>query len=605
MPRIEPSAPNPLLPVPQSPRFKPSRFTAMLSSMGLAITPASPQAPALSQTPELKPSLHKKDPEPAAQPAAQGQEHAQDELADAPVGVSDEASEQQPHPQAHDAPAIPAPKAHESPKRTAPVARQDQQSQTPQVEQPRDIEPTSVTPEPAQVEPAEPELIQPELAAPEFQVSEPRPEAHQPSEGLGDAANTENTKARSEAPTVSVRTLPPQGAHTAQAEAAPDLVTSTVVHEVTTEPATYQPGGAPVGQQPTPAEMVANPERPAQQNLAPQVERSVSDLSARHTVAQEQPASTAGTTLETQAEQLAATVRPFVREPVQSVQATPSELHAARTIFDTAGAQNDAPQSGDHNAAQNQRQQAAAQPQSGATQVAPMPAPQAGAPAPNAAPARTGVEGMTSKPGHGQVNPVGLHAVASPAAARQAALARLTAQAPVLKQGIAQAALIPQATKALTMALKQGEGTVTLRLTPENLGALKVEVSLQGQSLSARLHATTESARQLLLDAQSSLRAALEARGLSVERIEVTAATPAESAQDAHKHTLDDRGAEFADDGRSREREAQPQQDGGARNDAEESEAEPPSPIWVQRPEPILLTLGEGGVYRLHLDALV
>jgi flagellar hook-length control protein FliK len=222
-------------------------------------------------------------------------------------------------------------------------------------------------------------------------------------------------------------------------------------------------------------------------------------------------------------------------------------------------------------------------------------APQAATPAPSL-PTTPGIQSAAVKPA-GPTPVIGL--AQSPGAAKHAALARLTAQAPALKQGIAQASFIPQASKALTMALRQGEGTVTLRLTPESLGTLKVELTLHNAEVTARLHASTESARQLLIDAQSSLRAALEARGLSVERIEVTA-PPGADAQDARLNQ-DHRGTELAGDGRSRQRNADAQQDSPGRAPDEHADAAPDDP-W--QPPTLTLALDDGGVYRLHLDAV-
>ncbi len=74
----------------------------------------------------------------------------------------------------------------------------------------------------------------------------------------------------------------------------------------------------------------------------------------------------------------------------------------------------------------------------------------------------------------------------------------------------------------------RGEGKVTLRLAPEQLGHVRVDLAVRSRSVEATLTAETERARQLLGESVEQLRAALEARGLSVERIVL-----AEAAQDA------------------------------------------------------------------------
>lgn len=85
-----------------------------------------------------------------------------------------------------------------------------------------------------------------------------------------------------------------------------------------------------------------------------------------------------------------------------------------------------------------------------------------------------------------------------------------------------------QVGRAMGRAIAQGEGKVTLRLAPEQLGHVRVDLAVRGRSVEATLTAETERARQLLGESVEQLRAALEARGLSVERIVL-----AEAAQDA------------------------------------------------------------------------
>ena len=87
-----------------------------------------------------------------------------------------------------------------------------------------------------------------------------------------------------------------------------------------------------------------------------------------------------------------------------------------------------------------------------------------------------------------------------------------------------------QLASALAAALRKGEGSVTINLRPEHLGPMKVDLRVEGNLASAIFHPTTESARQLLAGSEASLRGALEARGLRVDRIDIAPlpeATPA------------------------------------------------------------------------------
>jgi flagellar hook-length control protein FliK len=64
-------------------------------------------------------------------------------------------------------------------------------------------------------------------------------------------------------------------------------------------------------------------------------------------------------------------------------------------------------------------------------------------------------------------------------------------------------------------------GEVRLRLSPPELGSLRLEVSLRDGVLSARLEAETSSARNLLLDNLPALRERLAEQNIKVERFEV------------------------------------------------------------------------------------
>ncbi len=80
---------------------------------------------------------------------------------------------------------------------------------------------------------------------------------------------------------------------------------------------------------------------------------------------------------------------------------------------------------------------------------------------------------------------------------------------------------VAQTAKALAAAVKREGGTIVMRMNPENLGLLKVRVETKAGSVNARVEASESSARQLLIDDVESLRSALEAHGVCVEKIEI------------------------------------------------------------------------------------
>jgi flagellar hook-length control protein FliK len=142
--------------------------------------------------------------------------------------------------------------------------------------------------------------------------------------------------------------------------------------------------------------------------------------------------------------------------------------------------------------------------------------------------------------------------------------------------------LVQGVSRGLFAAVKQSGGSLTMRLHPSSLGQLKIEMSIQGNNVTADITTTTEQAQQLLTDSLTALRSALESKGLTVTQLNVnhspqtTAATQApHSSQpgaeqegsnpqdpDSSQGTQDSRQGSGAEDGG----------DGGERDDQSESQ---------------------------------
>jgi flagellar hook-length control protein FliK len=77
-------------------------------------------------------------------------------------------------------------------------------------------------------------------------------------------------------------------------------------------------------------------------------------------------------------------------------------------------------------------------------------------------------------------------------------------------------------------AAQNRDGRVQVRLSPPELGALRIELTIQQGALSARLEAETTAARNMLLDNLPALRERLAQQDIRVERFDV------DLRQDAH-----------------------------------------------------------------------
>lgn len=129
--------------------------------------------------------------------------------------------------------------------------------------------------------------------------------------------------------------------------------------------------------------------------------------------------------------------------------------------------------------------------------------------------------------------PVGeARAPSAPSAPSQNSGASSGAQATTTPQQ--DQAALAVANRGLEVALKQQGGSVQLRLTPESLGAMKIEMSIVRGTVAATLQASTPEARELLSRHIETLRASLEAKGLSVERLSITLAPASQGGSSGH-----------------------------------------------------------------------
>jgi hypothetical protein len=119
--------------------------------------------------------------------------------------------------------------------------------------------------------------------------------------------------------------------------------------------------------------------------------------------------------------------------------------------------------------------------------------------------------------------------------------------------------------RGLQNAVNQRGGGMTLRLTPPEMGTVRIQMQMQGPTVSAQMHTETDGARQLLNQQLGQLRQVLESQGLSVERLSVQQMGNSSSSQGAMQQGTD----QSQDDGRSRGGHQQRQHQGQRRDDRE------------------------------------
>jgi flagellar hook-length control protein FliK len=105
--------------------------------------------------------------------------------------------------------------------------------------------------------------------------------------------------------------------------------------------------------------------------------------------------------------------------------------------------------------------------------------------------------------------------------------------------------------RGLRAAVQQNGGAVTLRLTPPELGEVRIQMQVHQSHVTASLQVEQDSVNALLSHRLGQLRHALESQGLVVDRLEVQTAAAREPSTDLGR---------TPDDGRSRGQLAQQQQ---------------------------------------------
>jgi len=110
--------------------------------------------------------------------------------------------------------------------------------------------------------------------------------------------------------------------------------------------------------------------------------------------------------------------------------------------------------------------------------------------------------------------------------------------------------------RGLQSVLNQRGGSVTLRLTPPEMGTVRIQLQLQGGTVAAQFHAESNAARGLLTQQLAQLRTALEGQGLQVDRLSVHPMSHSHSGTAQQETGTNQQGSphsqQSANDGRSR-----------------------------------------------------
>ncbi|MFN3166326.1 MAG: flagellar hook-length control protein FliK [Phycisphaeraceae bacterium] len=104
---------------------------------------------------------------------------------------------------------------------------------------------------------------------------------------------------------------------------------------------------------------------------------------------------------------------------------------------------------------------------------------------------------------------------------------------PTAPQADGDAVNTARLSRGLANAVQQRGGAVTLRLTPPEMGTVRIQMQITGTSVSASFHAESASAQTLLSQQLGQLRTALESQGMNVEKLSVQPLASASASNNA------------------------------------------------------------------------
>ncbi|HAW96522.1 MAG TPA: hypothetical protein DCX60_09620 [Phycisphaerales bacterium] len=111
----------------------------------------------------------------------------------------------------------------------------------------------------------------------------------------------------------------------------------------------------------------------------------------------------------------------------------------------------------------------------------------------------------------------------------------------VLSRSASEAKLVERATmvtaRGMNALASQRGGSLTIRLDPPSLGQVMIRMSVSDGAVHAELHASNAAGRVVMERGLETLRASLESRGLSVERLSVQAASASSESQGARSES--------------------------------------------------------------------
>lgn len=169
---------------------------------------------------------------------------------------------------------------------------------------------------------------------------------------------------------------------------------------------------------------------------------------------------------------------------------------------------------------------------------------------------------------------------------------RLEAQDPQARtqeQALQRKQVLTQVQRGLASIINTKGGTMKLRMSPEHLGQVRIQLTTKDGHVKIKIDAETDHARAALKDGLADLRASMESRGVHVDELSIEQREPSEfrlsDEAGEPKDTASQNDSGSSDDQQGKNSEQQEHADASdpdSTDTTDTTDSESPQPIWTE-----------------------
>ena len=142
-----------------------------------------------------------------------------------------------------------------------------------------------------------------------------------------------------------------------------------------------------------------------------------------------------------------------------------------------------------------------------------------------------------------------------------------------------------QVQRGLASIMNTKGGTMKLRLSPEHLGQVNIQLVTKNGHVSIKIDAETDQARSMLKDGLEGLRSAMESRGVQVDDLSIEGRQRTEFERlfgDAHQSNTQQRGSSEQHESNNHPDQSAHTNDDAQAADTDQHDSNTPRGIWTE-----------------------